>query len=369
MANPTTPSPGEGYTWVPGQWQGGEGGSMGEGFWAPPNGVAPVTTPAQNTVGGPNAAINANWRPPQPIQNQLNELLTNPVSGYSPNANYGNQYGQTGFGRFMFSGTAPVPQTAPYGWGRYPGVDGSPPSASWLAGQTMPPPQWYHGAGAGTGGGGGGGGAGGGGGGVPPPVTPPVTPPNNGGWTPNGPPASWTGRSGAGVTPAMTAAHQAARAARGASYNAPQQAVTTPIDQAAVLARLGQANPQVWQAPTQNAQGQQQSLQWSPGDFANTGPGSLSSWQQNWNALPPALRVAYGQATGSGELLRSIYQNEGASTQDGANLVNSMSQNGVRYAVENGQLVQKSVNAQGQWTTTPLANLLNPQAPRKVRSI
>jgi hypothetical protein len=328
----------------------------------------PSATPAPNTVGGPNATINANWRPPIPIQNQLAELYTNPVSGYSPNANYGNQYGQTGFGRFMFSGTAPVPKTAPYGWGRYPGVDGSPPSASWLAGQTMPPPQWYHGAGAG-GGGGGGGGAGGGGGGVPPPVTPPVTPPNNGGWTPNGPPASWTGPTGAGVTPAMTAAHQAARAARGASYNAPQQTVTTPIDQAAILARLGQSNPQVWQAPTQNAQGQQQSLQWSPGDFANTGPGSLSSWQQNWNALPPALRVAYGSALGSPELLRQIYQQEGHSTQAGANLVNSMQQNGVRYAVENGQLMQISVGANGQVSKTPLANLLNPQAPRKVRSI
>jgi hypothetical protein len=319
----------------------------------------PTATPAPNTVGGPNAAINANWKPPQPIQNQLAELYTNPVSGYSPQANYGAR-----FGRFQFSGTAPVPQTAPVGWGRYPGVDGSPPSASWLAGQTMAPPQWYHGTGAGTGGGGTGGGS------VPPsPITPPATGGNNGGWTPNGPPASWTGPTGAGVTPAMQQAHAAARAARGASYNAPQQTVTTPIDQAAVLAKLGYTNPNVWTAPTQNTQGQQQSLQWSPGDFANTGPGSLSSWQQNWNALPPALRVAYGQATGSGELLRSIYQNEGASTQDGANLVNSMSQNGVRYAVENGQLVQKSVNAQGQWTTTPLANLLNPQAPRKVRSI
>jgi hypothetical protein len=167
----------------------------------------------------------------------------------------------------------------------------------------------------------------------------------------------------------MTAAHQAARAARGASYNAPQQTVTTPIDQAAVLAKLGYTNPNVWTAPTQNTQGQQQSLQWSPGDFANTGPGSLSSWQQNWNALPPALRVAYGQATGSGELLRSIYQNEGASTQDGANLVNSMSQNGVNYAVQNGQLVQITRNADGTTTRTPMANLLNPQASRKVRSV
>jgi hypothetical protein len=136
MANPTTPSPGEGYTWVDGSFYGGEGGYQLPGQWVQ-TGAAPAATPATNTVGGPNAAINANWRPPQPIQNQLAELYANPVSGYSPNANYG-----AGFGRFQFSASAPVPKTAPLGWGRYPGVDGAPPSAPWLTGQTMPPPRW-----------------------------------------------------------------------------------------------------------------------------------------------------------------------------------------------------------------------------------
>jgi hypothetical protein len=218
---------------------------------------------------------------------------------------------------------------------------------------------------------------GGGGGSTLPPIgggggtTPPATGGNTGGWTPNGPPASWTGASGAGVTPAMTAAHQAARAARGAAMTAPQQTVTTPIDQQAVFGALGITNPQVWTSPTTNTNYNGPQMQWSPGDFANTGEGSLSAWQQNWNALPPALRVAYGEALGNGNsmLLSNIYGSEGAGLGDQRNLSNALSQaNGVRYAVQNGQLVQVSVNEQGQTTTMPLANLLNPNAPRLVNN-
>jgi hypothetical protein len=365
MGNPTSPSPGAGYVWVDGQTWGDDGAQQSPGFWQqnPWAGMTTQAPPAQNTVGGPNAAIAANWQMSQPLQNQFAELLTNPVSGYSPQANYGAR-----LGRFQFSGTAPVPQTAPKGWGRYPGVDGSPPSAPWLAGQTMPPPKWGNTGGVPT-----------------QPVTPPgnyvggggtggttTPPPSTGGWTTSGPPSSWTGTplgyTGAGVTPEARQStlerHQAARAAQSAGENISPQ--TGLIDQNKVYGLLGITNPQVWTSPTTNTNYNGAPVQWSPGDFASPAAGT---WQANWNALTPALRVAYGSALGSPELLRSIYQQEGHSTEAGAQLVNSMQQNGVRYAVENGQLVMKSVDPYGVWTTTPLANLLNPQAPRKVRSI
>jgi hypothetical protein len=149
-----------GWTWIPG---GNTEGGTEAGYWAQiPGYVAPVT-PAPNTVGGstgPNAAINAAWKPTASTTNQLAELLTNPASGYATLNNYGGR-----MGRFQFSNTAPVPQDAPVGWGRYPGVDGSPPPPSWLRSNTgtQPPvtvnppantvgntgtgPQWANGGG------------------------------------------------------------------------------------------------------------------------------------------------------------------------------------------------------------------------------
>jgi hypothetical protein len=161
MANgPTTPSPGPGYTWLDGVPSGEDGKGWTEGTWAPIPGYVDPVKPAANTISGPNANINAAWQAPQWLQGAMAQQLTNPVSGYSPNANYGAT-----LGRFQYSSTGPVPKTAPAGWGRYPGVDGSPPSAPWLAGQTAPRPVWGNF--------------------TPPPVTP-TPPPNTIGNVPGG---------------------------------------------------------------------------------------------------------------------------------------------------------------------------------------
>lgn len=352
-----------------------DGGEAGTGQWVP-NPYASLNNqpaPAANPVAGPNAAINANWQMSQPLQNQFAQLLTNPVSGYSPNANYGAR-----LGRFQFSATAPVPQTAPVGWGRWPGVDGSPPSAPWLAGQTAPPPKWgsYTPPVAtpppNTVGGPGwtqppttGGGT------TPPtPVTPPTTgtggPPPGGTYNPTG---AW---SGSGLGPSSQAAHAAMLASRQSAAQAAAAAmpVAPPVSNAAALSAIGQSNANLWAAPATNKYGAPGSgLQWSPGDFASPAAGS---WQANWNALPPALRVAYSQALSggtSGSLARQIYEAEGASPADGANLVNSMAKNGVLYKIEGGQLVQYAKDSTGRHQKTVLATLLNKNAPTYVKGL
>ena len=180
MASNTAPP---GYQWVESRSGGGgdDPSSQVYQYLAPiPGYVAPVTPPA-NTVGGPgvgapvdpnappgtvpvtrgpNATIAANWAPTASTTAQLAALLTTPNSGYATNPNYGMGPNNVSPGRWQFSGTAPVPQNAPVGWGRYPGIDGSPASAPWLKGETMPPPRWGN---FGPGG--------------PPPV--PLTPPPN----------------------------------------------------------------------------------------------------------------------------------------------------------------------------------------------
>jgi hypothetical protein len=148
MASNTAPP---GYQWVDGPFVGGEGGYQMPATLQPiPGYVAPVTPPT-NTVGGsgnapvtqgPNAQIAANWQPTTSTTAQLAALLTTPNSGYATNPNYGMGPNNVSPGRWQFSGTAPVPQNAPVGWGRYPGIDGSPASAPWLRGETMPPPRW-----------------------------------------------------------------------------------------------------------------------------------------------------------------------------------------------------------------------------------
>jgi hypothetical protein len=130
----------------------------------------------------------------------MNEFFSTPTSGYGAymapgGANYGAE-----LGRWQFSNSAPVPQTAPRGWGRYPGQGGGLPSAGWVTNPTsggVPPqtpnpyqlklnPMTNN--------------NGGGGGGVPPA---PVTPPNqNGGGTPYQPPGG--GAYPPGFTPGTT---------------------------------------------------------------------------------------------------------------------------------------------------------------------
>ena len=345
-------APGPGYVWIPDGSSGSDPSSGGGGYWAP-NPYAPLNeqaAPAANMVGGANSAeaINANWQMSQPLQNQFAELLTNPVSGYSPVANYGAQ-----LGRFQFSHTAPVPATAPVGWGRYPGTGGAPPPPKWLTNPTTPtlptanpPGSYVNGPGAGG-------------------STPPTTggPPPGGTYNTTG---QWNGR---GLGPASYNAHQAMLASRRAPPAQPTTPNTAAINQSAVLSQLGYTNPNVWTSPTARTNYSGSQVQWSPGDFASPAAGT---WQANYNALPPALRVAYTQALSggtSGQLARQIYEREGASAADAANLVNSMNQGGVRYAVSNGQLVQYSKNGDGTWTTTSLANLLNPGAPTRVKGL
>ena len=182
-------APGPDYVWISSGLNGEDPSAGGGGYWAP-NPYATLNTqpaPAANTVAGPNSAatINANWQMSQPLQNQFAELLTNPVSGYSPVANYGAQ-----LGRFQFSHTAPVPATAPVGWGRYPGTGGSPPPPKWLTNPTTPPlptanpPGSYVGGGGSSGGSGNGAGNGGYTSAYPPGYTPGSTPPSTQGWMP-----------------------------------------------------------------------------------------------------------------------------------------------------------------------------------------
>ena len=68
----------------------------------------------------------------------MNQFFSTPTSGYGDymapgGANYGAQ-----LGRWQFSLTAPVPQTAPQGWGRYPGVGGGLPPAPWVTNPGAP---------------------------------------------------------------------------------------------------------------------------------------------------------------------------------------------------------------------------------------
>ena len=81
------------------------------------------------------------YKPSDALANQLAELQSNPVSGYSPNADYGAT-----LGRFQFSNTAPLPATAPAGWGRYPGTGAPPQQGGGGGGVPAPavtPPQQY----------------------------------------------------------------------------------------------------------------------------------------------------------------------------------------------------------------------------------
>ena len=176
------------------------------------------------------------------------------------------------------------------------------------------------------------------------------------------------GWSGAGVNPAFMQAHrdqkQQMMAQRAAGEQIPVN--TAAIDQQAALQAMGLENFDAWKAPSASMSGQPQDLSWAPQAFQGE---NLQGWQQNWNALPPALRVAYGSAlqnSGSqgSQLLRDIMETQGASTGQGADFINKANLNGVNYAIQNGQLVMNQKNPDGTSKMTQLANLADPTASR-----
>ena len=141
MANPTTPSPGAGYVWVPGSAGGEDPSHATEGYW-----MAPGDPNTQNNYNA-GAAITGWTLPKSPgasyfqagtgnpwvtpgLQRSMEQFFRTPTSGY------GDYYGVQDYGaqlpRWQFSNSAPVPATAPVGWGRYPGVGGSPGPAPWV---------------------------------------------------------------------------------------------------------------------------------------------------------------------------------------------------------------------------------------------
>jgi hypothetical protein len=146
----------------------------------------------------------------------------------------------------------------------------------------------------------------------------------------------------------------------------PTGPVAPPVDQVEALAALGQSSFDTYYAPALSVSGQPQDWSWSPKTmFAVPG-----EWGANWNSLPPVFRVYYGKALAGGAsaaLLRQIYEQlEGHSSQEGANLVNVTTENGLVARIEGGQLVALRMNPGGVQTRTVLATLLYPDAPTKV---
>lgn len=151
MGNPTSASPGAGYTWI--DTGGGEDPSHSTGYW-----LAPTDPNAQANYQAGAAA--ANWTLPKApgasyfeagsgnpwvtpgLQRSMNEFFSTPTSGYGAYmAPHGADYGAQ-LPRWQFSNSAPVPQTAPVGWGRYPGVGGAPAQAPWVTNpNTFTPPK------------------------------------------------------------------------------------------------------------------------------------------------------------------------------------------------------------------------------------
>jgi hypothetical protein len=141
MGNPTTSPPGAGYVWI--TTSSSEDPSKTDGYWQAPS--------------DPNAAANyekgadaISWKlPPAPgasyfepgtgnpwvtpgLQRSMNQFFSSPTSGYGDYMAPGGQDYGAQLARWQFSNSAPVPKTAPVGWGRYPGVGGAPPQASWV---------------------------------------------------------------------------------------------------------------------------------------------------------------------------------------------------------------------------------------------
>lgn len=140
MANPTN-SPGPGYVWVPGSAGGEDPSHATEGYW-----MAPGDPNTQNNYNA-GAAITGWTLPKAPGASYFQEGTGNPwvTPGLqrsmeqffrTPTSGYGDYYGVQDYGaqlpRWQFSHSAPVPATAPVGWGRYPGVGGSPGPAPWV---------------------------------------------------------------------------------------------------------------------------------------------------------------------------------------------------------------------------------------------
>jgi hypothetical protein len=144
MGNPTTPSPGAGYTWI--TTSSGDNPTE-DGYWQAPSdpnaaanyeaGKAASTWKLPMAPGASyfEAGTGNPWVTPG-LQRSMNEFFSTPTSGYGAymapgGANYGSE-----LGRWQFSNSAPVPQTAPRGWGRYPGQGGGLPSAAWVTNPT-----------------------------------------------------------------------------------------------------------------------------------------------------------------------------------------------------------------------------------------
>jgi hypothetical protein len=131
-------------TWVPAHYSGGEGGYEIPGYWGDANGnpVQPgqISTPSIPTVpfkpNAPTPAMQGLFKPSAPMQASFARQLVDPVSGYANAPNYGAE-----LARWQFSNTAPVPSTAPRGWGRSPGTGGAPPQAPWVSNPFTPGPQ------------------------------------------------------------------------------------------------------------------------------------------------------------------------------------------------------------------------------------
>jgi hypothetical protein len=309
MGNPTTPSPGAGYTWI--TTSSGDNPTE-DGYWqapADPNaaanyeaGKAASTWKLPMAPGASyfEAGTGNPWVTPG-LQRSMNEFFSTPTSGYGAymapgGANYGAE-----LGRWQFSNSAPVPQTAPRGWGRYPGQGGGLPSAGWVTNPTaggVPPqtpnpyqlklnPMTNNN---------------GGGGGVPPAtVTPPQQPPTGGG-SPYQPPGG--GAYPPGFTPG-----------------------TTP------------PSTQGWMPGPATQQVSQNSL--SGFRFQNAAPGSVEA---NFNAIQAkhgpqdaiSYLMLYGNNGGQRHQFENALQAGGMSSADVSRIINQFSAGGSGGQFNNG---------------------------------
>lgn len=135
-----------GMTWVPPSSSGGDSGDITPGYWVDANGnpVLPGQTSAPSiptasfkpATANLSPAMQGKFVPSAALQASFARQVADPASGYGWPPGYGAQ-----LGRWQVSNTAPVPQTAPQGWGRYPGTGGAPPQAGWVTNPFTPGPQ------------------------------------------------------------------------------------------------------------------------------------------------------------------------------------------------------------------------------------
>lgn len=114
---------------VDGKWQ--PNNADGTPGWTDSITRMPIGTVGRFALPPRTPAHLGTWTPPQGAQDSMTEQITNPVSGYAQGPAAERGYSAQ-LGRFQFSNTAPVPATAPVGWGRYPGSPGGAPTAPWV---------------------------------------------------------------------------------------------------------------------------------------------------------------------------------------------------------------------------------------------